>query len=756
MHSLAAILVVTLFIVSACFAGEDDPAELEKKISQLNETLWSKEVKAQQHEETIIRFWDDLRAAKDRYTIVKDLPLEQIKLADLGEPMKLPLNIERLPLQPNVQTLNEQQWHVLLDQFKTQGYEIIETEWHQSQFDIEADGSTRSTFNILLHFTNPKLEGRYVVKGPIVINWSSAKDRHGNYKIKSVDSTKLTVLRRTGKPGFSRAFSWEAPALGKHTLQLKQTAQPEALIAYDLDRNGLSEIIFAGWNLVLWNRGGGQFDQTPLVENAPASIVGAIVADFTGDGNADLILAPLNQPLHFYEGLPTGRFAREPRKIEAPGKPLNSVLSMTAGDVDNDGALDLFVTQYKWMYLDGQMPAPTYYDANDSYPSYLLRNDGKGNFTDVTEKSGLAAKRFRRTYSACFMDLDNDNDLDLIVASDYCGMDVYSNDGKGSFTDITDKTLAETKLFGMSLSVGDYNADGKLDFYATGMGSTTARRLEYMKLRRADMPGHDEMRLRMGYGNRMYVAAENGAYVEPPFKDSVARTGWSWGCTTIDFNNDSYPDLYVANGLQSGKSSRDYCTEYWRHDVYIRSPSPSPKMEGFFSKRLNELRKGLISWNGFEHNNLLMNLGGKDFVNVAFLMDVAYENDCRAVVSDDLNLDGRPDLLISETGGEKDAAVHLAVNTLKTENHFVGVQLREEGSGFSPVGAKILVKTPSRTLLTQLVTGDSYIAQHSNARHFGLGSEKEIEFIEVKWVNGKTKRIDKPAVDKYHYIAPDK
>mgnify|MGYP003336824970 CR=1 FL=1 len=73
--------------------------------------------------------------------------------------------------------------------------------------------------------------------------------------------------------------------------------------------------------------------------------------------------------------------------------------------------------QYKLPYVAGQMPTP-YYDANDGFPGYLLRNDGHGNFTDATAASGLASKRFRRSYSASFVDLDEDGDVDLVVVSD--------------------------------------------------------------------------------------------------------------------------------------------------------------------------------------------------------------------------------------------------------------------------------------------------------------------------------------------------
>ena len=121
---------------------------------------------------------------------------------------------------------------------------------------------------------------------------------------------------------------------------------------------------------------------------------------------------------------------------------------------------------------------------NDGHPAYLLINDGTGRFTDQTAAFGLAPKRHRRTYSASFVDLDEDRDLDLMVVSDFAGLDLYRNNGKGQFTDITDSLGANHYSFGMSHALADFDQDQKLDIYMVGMGSTTARRLESLGLGR--------------------------------------------------------------------------------------------------------------------------------------------------------------------------------------------------------------------------------------------------------------------------------
>ena len=482
------------------------------------------------------------------------------------------------------------------------------------------------------------------------------------------------------------------------------------------------------------------------------------MADFDNDGFTDLLGMPEGSPPVIFRGGEHGHFDQPPEVIKLNEKVVNAGTCVTAGDIDGDGDLDAWLTQNKPPYIGGQMPTP-YYDANDGYPSFLLVNDGKGHFTDKTDEAGLGEKRHRRTYSSSFVDLDSDEDLDLVVINDFAGLDVHLNDGKGRFTDVTERLGDDRSSFGMSHVLADFNGDSQLDLYMVGMGSTTARRLEHMKLGRKEFPGHQKARMPMAYGNRMFLGGK-GFLKQASYNDSVARTGWAWGCTALDFDNDGDRDLYITNGNISGKSAKDHCTTFWRHDVYTGTSNENPALHGLFMHSFSRLKN--ISWNGFEHNVLLMNESEKSFINVSFLMNTAQEFDSRAMVSDDIDGDGRMDLLMIEKvfdwAGNKlvDKEDHLRLlrNAWDPPGHWIGVRLHEHGRGYSPVGAHITVLAGGRRQMLPVVTGDSHRSQHANQKHFGLGVVNTVDAIEVRWPNGKLSRLEKPRVNQYHEIKP--
>ena len=722
----------------------------------LNHTVWREEEQAQKYEATFVGLWDKLRGKDHSWDVFDLFPFQSIQLG--GNPVirKHDWGIEETALEFGGDELSWDDWRRRLGGWQKE-YILKESEWHQESFiDYKVKGPT-SLYKIVLHLQKRIGEERVIVRGSIEVNWGGKKYESLLLPQKIIVKD-LKVWKRKGIVPFQQARLFDP---GIDVLEHQYTNPSGSadrlvapLLVYDLNGDYLPEVILAGANLVYWNQGGFRFKPEPLVTGSRYSFQAAVLADFNGDGFSDMLtVGPGGKP-RMYPGTKTGRLKNEP--VVSLANEMNVRIKdpqcISCGDVDGDGDVDAFIGQYAATYQSGKLPTP-YYDANDGHPAYLLINDGSGFFTDYTIEAGLGNKRKRRTYSASFVDLDSDDDLDLMVVSDFAGLDLYLNNGAGKFADMTD-TLGEAHYsFGMSHALADFNEDGHLDIYMVGMGSTTARRLEGLGLGRKGFERIQKARMKMGYGNRLLLGRGDGMFTQAPYNDQVARTGWAWGCTPWDFDNDGDRDLYVANGFLSAKSAKDYCTDYWRHDIYYKERKSETLMQMVF----DECQSGLgseISWNGFEHNVLLMNAPDNQFPSLGYLMGVGFEFDSRAAVSGDMDVDGRADLLVVERMRNEELKayvnrVHLMQNKLASQNNWIGFHFLPQDK---PYGVEVHIKTANKSQLLPVVSGDSYNSQHPSSIQFGLGKESSVKEVVFRWPSGKEKILKNPRIGKYHVV----
>ncbi len=748
LSTLAAAAAVAQTTIPPSSGAQGDATALSVYRERLDRLLWAPELLARKYEAVFVRLWDALLQREQRFEVLSSFPFSRLVIGErvIREMLERDVRRTRYSIEGGERVYTPEDWTAQLKKIEALGYAIVQTEWHHEKFVPPAEGQpARSEVKAVLHVARENPAHRIIVRATLDVTWAEERDAVG-------DPVVHTIVVRSAE-----VFDRQRPAVFREVFRIASSERYPRLLpllVQDLDRDGLSEIVLAGANMVIRNLGAGKFEPDKLLDDERSLYDGGVMGDFTGDGLVDLVAVDAEGYPLLYEGTGQTRFQRPARR--AADVHLTMPKAFTAGDIDADGDLDLFIASYKFPYRDGQMPTP-YYDANDGYPAYLLRNDGDGRFTDVTEPAGLAKKRNRRTFTSSFVDLDEDGDMDLIVVSDFAGLDVYENDGHGNFRDITSEWRGDTKLFGMGHTFGDYDLDGRMDLYVIGMSSTTARRLESLGLERPDMPEHNAYRMRMAYGNRMYLRREDG-FVEAPFRDQVARTGWSWGASSFDFDNDGDKDIFVANGHYSGRSSEDYCSTFWRQDIYTEGSDADPARNALFQIATRDLRQADISWNGYEHKVLMLNRAGEGFVDVGFLMGVAFEYDGRAVVAEDLDADGRVDLLVVEfrTAGldRNDYILHVYQNVMEDAGRWIGVRLAEHGPGLSPIGAEVTVEAGGVKQSKHIVTGDSFSAQHAPIAHFGLGDRAEVDALEVRWPNGAVRRIERPLVGRYHSVTP--
>ncbi|MCU1328354.1 MAG: ASPIC/UnbV domain protein [Bryobacterales bacterium] len=212
----------------------------------------------------------------------------------------------------------------------------------------------------------------------------------------------------------------------------------------------------------------------------------------------------------------------------------------TIFDFDGDGANDIFMPNGTTM---GSASAAT--------PSFLYRNDGKGHFTDVAKQAGLTRSGWAQ--AGCAADFDNDGDTDLFVT--YYGQNsLYRNDGKGHFTDVAETAGLTTPKpqWGAGCAFVDYDRDGYVDIFISS----------YVELDMKDAPSPangkacDWKGLRVMCGpvglpmghNSLYRNNGNGTFTNVTERAGILKPGGRYGLGVVaaDFNNDGWPDIYVA------------------------------------------------------------------------------------------------------------------------------------------------------------------------------------------------------------------
>ena len=281
----------------------------------------------------------------------------------------------------------------------------------------------------------------------------------------------------------------------------------------------------------------------------------SVIADFDNDGDQDLAVACYGMVVIANNNNQRGF---EPVTVLRTSW---STSSLAAADYDNDGLIDLYVCAY--VNEDNGDSIGTgsnefvYHDAENGAANTLFKNTTKdtGNlsFIDVTEEAGLNINNSRWSFAASWEDYDNDGDQDLYVANDYGRNNLYNND-KGKFTDLASETDSEDSASGMSVSWADYDRDGNMDLYVSNMFSAAGNRITNQKqFKNSTQQSVRERFRRFARGNTL-LRNTGQIFQDTSLSAGVNMGRWAWGSNFIDFNNDTFPDLIVANGYLTSKS----------------------------------------------------------------------------------------------------------------------------------------------------------------------------------------------------------
>jgi len=422
---------------------------------------------------------------------------------------------------------------------------------------------------------------------------------------------------------------------------------------------------------------------------------GAGWADIDGDGDLDLYVTVVSETadrFYLFINDGTGRFTEEAIERGAAifGAPPHFGSGIAFGDYDRDGWLDIHVSD--WRY-DFENPA------NAPANTRLLRNRGveaPGYFEDVTAEAGVVMdgvvpKEPRASgtfaFGATFSDLDDDGWLDLAIAADYGTSRLFWNNGDGTFTDGTDAAGVGLELNGMGSAIGDYDGDGRLDWFVTSIYDPV------------DFCAQVENSCFWDFeGNRLYRNEGGRRFSDHTDIAGVRDNGWGWGTQFFDYDNDGDLDLVATNGM--------------------RFPFlPEEALEIVPFQR--------------DPKRLWRNDGTGVMTEVSALEGLTDTGLGKGLLVFDYDNDGDLDVFMTNNAGTP-----VLYRNRGNDNGWLRVQLRGSASNRLGIGARVTVQTtPSApTQVREIYAGSSYIAQSEAVAHFGLGpGDESAHEVRVTW-----------------------
>ena len=418
----------------------------------------------------------------------------------------------------------------------------------------------------------------------------------------------------------------------------------------DFNNDGWLDLFVLGGrnkpNLLYLNKKDGTFEEAGAAAGLVDLLmgVGAVAGDIDNDGDVDLYVVNFLAPNKLYLNDGNARFT-DATAAAGVGDP-NAGISAAMADYNNDGYLDIYVINY----------------STTQYSSVFYRNNGNGTFTDVTAATQTGV--IGRSLGVGFFDYDLDGDQDLYVVDEYNLDHLFRNNGNGTFINVT-AAAKLVKTDGMGIDFADYDNDGDFDIYIGDYN-------------------YDPLFRNNGDGTFTNIARQVG----------IDNDGIGWGVNFMDYDNDGDKDVYVINGA-------------------------------------------LFTANREKPNVFFKNNGDGTFMRMGADFGLSFLGEGRGSVCADFNRDGYPDIFFTcVIKGQSKFLLNRGGS-----NNWIVLNLAGTKSNRSAVGARVEVVAGNLKQIDEVRAGSSYASMHPLELEFGLARHAQIDKINVYWPSGVTQTL---------------
>jgi hypothetical protein len=452
------------------------------------------------------------------------------------------------------------------------------------------------------------------------------------------------------------------------------------------------------WNRLYHQKSDGTFQD--VTERAGLKGVGysfgVAAGDFDNDGFVDLYVTGYDGN-KLYRNRGDGTFEDVTGKAGVGG----SGWSTSAGwfDYDRDGRLDLFVLRYMdWDFERGDLycgqPNIRAYCHPDNFKpvsSILFHQKSDGTFEDFSAQAKITVSP-GKGLGVAFADFDGDGFTDIFVANDSVRQSLFRNNHDGTFEDIALLSGAGYdeggKTFaGMGVDAADYDNDGWPDVFITTLSNETYP-------------------LYHNNGDLSFTYATQTSGV-----GQITQLNSGWGARFVDFDNDGLRDIFVAQGhvLDTIEKSTSYLT--------------------------------------YKQLLLLMRNTGKGFVNVSASAGAPFNKPlaARGAAFGDIDNDGDEDIVVAQLNGPP-----IVLRNNGTQNHWLGLRLIGTKSNCQAFGARVTVTdSTGRKQLFDLSSAGSYLSSNDSRILIGLGAATKIDKLEIRWPGSGLETVPVAGIDRY-------